>query len=168
MAEPILTAMQLRKQLDYNPHTGLFLCKANPTREKGRLTTNGYRQIMVNGERFAAHRLAWLYAYGQWPEGQIDHINRVKDDNRIENLRVVTPKQNNENQGVQNKNTSGYSGVRWSERNRKWVADIGHLGKSVYLGMFVNKQFAIEARLSAEARLFTHRPVCFTIPSRCH
>lgn len=156
MAESILTALRLQKLLAYNPDTGLFFCKLNPEKPKGRISTNGYRQICISGKWFVAHRMAWLYTYGQWPDGQIDHINRTKDDNRIENLRVVTPKQNNENRGLPIKNTSGYNGVRWSARSDKWIAEIGHFGRTVYLGQFSNKDLAIAARLSAESRLFTH------------
>ena len=156
MAESILTALQLQKLLDYNPDTGLFLCRRNPSKIKGRLTTNGYRQISVNNERFAAHRLAWLYVYGQWPESQIDHINRIKDDNRIVNLRPATPKQNNENRGLPRKNKSGCNGVRPSITDNRWVSEIGHFGKTVHLGTFASKDLAIAARLAAESRLFTH------------
>ena len=156
MAEANLTAQVLRAQLNYNPETGIFNRPRNPSFEVGRVATKGYRQIMVAGTRAMAHRMAWLYVHGEWPAGQIDHINQCKDDNRIANLRVVSNKQNGENITLFSHNTSGHRGVRLYKN--KWIAEIKHLKRSTYLGYFGSFAEAVAARLRAEQVLFTHAP----------
>ncbi|MDA6380520.1 HNH endonuclease signature motif containing protein [Escherichia coli] len=71
--------------------------------------------IMINGKAYPAHRLAWLIVYGTMPDGFIDHINRVRTDNRISNLRLVTHSENMQNRKIQKNNKSGYRGVSWDE-----------------------------------------------------
>ncbi len=156
MAIADITAPELRQILTYNPTTGIFNRRNDPGAVLGRIATKGYRQIMVASKRYMAHRLAWLYINGEWPAGQIDHINQAKDDNRIENLRVVTNKQNGENVRHFSHNTSGLKGVRF--RAGSWVAEIKHLKKSQHLGSFTTLEDACAARAMAESILFTHSP----------
>ena len=101
-----------------------------------------------------AHRLAWLYVHGAWPEKQLDHINRDKDDNRINNLREVDNKQNQENVGLWSHNTSGYRGVS-VRRNGTFQADIKLDGKTVCLGVFKTVEDAAIARMKAELANFS-------------
>lgn len=156
MAESNLTAQTLRAHLLYDPETGVFQRIGYPLEKVGRITTKGYRQISVACTRAMAHRMAWLYVHGEWPKGQIDHINQCKDDNRIANLRVVSNKQNGENITLFSHNTSGHRGVRF-HRN-KWIAEIKHLKRSTHLGYFGSFEEAVAARLKAESDLFTHAP----------
>jgi hypothetical protein len=89
--------------------------------------TNGYWCIRLDGVLYLAHRLAWLYMYGLWPPGQIDHISGERLDNRILNLRETTPSENNQNRRTAPKHSkSGVFGV--SERGGKWTARISHEG----------------------------------------
>lgn len=159
MAEADLNAGVLRARLSYNPETGIFCRLRYPKSVVGRIATKGYRQIMVKGTRAMAHRLAWLYVHGEWPQGQIDHINQCKDDNRICNLRVVSNKQNSENITLFKHNTSGHRGVRWNPHCGKWIAEIKHQKRSLHLGVFDNMQDAVTARIQAEGEVFTHAPV---------
>lgn len=100
----MLTAETVRELLDYEPETGVFrwLSDAANGRTKkgtvaGSLSRSGYRRIKLNRSRYQAHRLAWLYVYGEWPSDEIDHINALRDDNRIENLRIASRSQNRAN-----------------------------------------------------------------------
>ena len=81
--------------------------------------------ISVDGSRYRAHRLAWLYMTGEWSRGDIDHINTYKADNRFCNLREATRSQNSANSPKQCNNVSGFEGVSWVKRDRKWRSDIG-------------------------------------------
>lgn len=153
MADADINAFVLRSLFHYDRETGKFY-RNGQNKESGRLATKGYRQISVNGTRYMAHRLAWLYVYGEWPENQIDHINQNKDDNRIENLRVVTNKQNSENVTIWKHNKTGRRGVRF--RHNRFFAEIIHYQKTYNLGWFDNIVDAVAARIRAERELYTH------------
>lgn len=95
----MLTAEELRERLDYDPETGVFTWRVKPRQKKilgyaGHLSKAGYIYISVRKKTYAAHRLAWLHTYGYWPRKEIDHINRVRSDNRIANLREATRAEN--------------------------------------------------------------------------
>src|SRR4029450_2313606 len=112
-----LTAERLRELLDYDPETGDFTWKVNRRCVRsGSVAGNvncvdGYCYIGVDARRYHAHRLAWLYIKGAWPNDQIDHINGNKADNRFANLRQATHSQNQANGGRYSNNASGYNGV---------------------------------------------------------
>ena len=152
-----LTAEKLRMLLHYEPATGIFTRKVRTsTRVKvgdvaGCLNSgDGYLQIRLQSQRYKSHRLAWLYVYGVWPEDQIDHINRIRTDNRISNLREVSHKQNHQNRSKSSHNTSGHSGVSWYKQKSRWRAQITHNQKDIHLGLFTNLEDAIAARKAAE------------------
>lgn len=160
-----ITAERIRALFHYEPETGVFTRKvatSNSTKVgdiAGSLDRRGYRCIMVDGKIHKAHRLAWLYVYGSWPLMGLDHRNRVRDDNRIDNLREATPTQNCQNTSARTDNRSGYRGVHWHAANAVWVAQIRHNKKSVYLGSFGTPEAAYSAYLDAAARLHTHNAV---------
>ena len=100
----MLTQQQLKEHLSYDYATGVFINLRNKPGRGGGIgsvagnsNVNGYVYIKVMGKRYMAHRLAWLYHYGEWPVNEIDHINNIKDDNRICNLRDVTHSENQQN-----------------------------------------------------------------------
>lgn len=127
----MITQNTLKELFDYNPDTGLFTWKVAKARRikagdvAGNLNNTGYIHIRVDGKNYQAHRLAWLYTHGKFPDNCIDHINGIKDDNRISNLRDVTTQENNSTL-LAKKNTSdavplGKTGVRGvSVRRRKY------------------------------------------------
>ena len=132
----------IQEYLDYNSDTGIFIWKKSPSKKvkKGSIAgfmQNGYVAITFNGELQYAHRLAWLFSYGKFPDNVIDHINGIKTDNRIDNLRDVTYAVNNQNQQKGHSGSkSGKLGVNWNSSKNKWVAKIGLNGKQRHLGYF--------------------------------
>jgi hypothetical protein len=153
---------ELKRVLSYNHETGVFTRKINRGKHKagdiaGTVMSRGYIRIGVNGRTYLAHRLAWLYVYGVWPN-EIDHVNHIKDDNRISNLRSVTHQENSRNQSKQNKKEgkNDVTGVLWCRQNKKWSVRIGVNNKRVYVGIFKDKFEAICARKSAENKYNFH------------
>lgn len=119
--------------------------------------TKGYRRIGFDGGLWKAHRLIWIYANGDIPGTlQIDHINGVRDDNRLANLRLVTNAENHRNQSMRADNTSGVLGVRWGKRERKWRAEIKIDGRRRHLGYFDTLDAAAAARARAEVDFGFH------------
>ena len=155
----ILTQKNLKEILHYNKNTGVFTWKNHPARNiKNNTiagsTTREYISIRINGKHYSAHRLAWLYVYGYMPESYIDHINRSKHDNRIKNLREVSPQCNNRNAGISQNNKTGINGIckHKLKSGWKWRADIMVDRKQVYLGLFKSFTEAVKARWEAEKR----------------
>ena len=148
MVTDIITQEQLKKLLDYDPETGFFKWKiANSYRIKigdvaGYINGSdgsGYIIITVSNKPYGAHRLAWLYTHGKFPEDQIDHINKDKTDNRLVNLRAVSGKENARNKFIPTNNTSGHIGVIWHAKNNRWIVKVS----KVYYGSFECKPDAI-------------------------
>ena len=151
----MLNKNTLKEFLDYNLNTGIFTWKVDRQKHtKGKVAgTNdrGYARIKINGQSYAAHRLAWLYVYGEWPNC-IDHINRDRGDNRICNLRSVSHAENMKNLSMMRSNTSGITGVAWHKRDKKWAANIGASDRLEHLGYFDSLLDACSARKSAEIK----------------
>lgn len=101
----------------------------------------GHIQIGIDGRAHGAHRLAWLYVYGEIPKNEIDHINGIRDDNRIVNLRNATHHQNCWNSAV-TKSSSGLRCVFWNKKMKVWNASTSFKCKRYYLGSFATKQEA--------------------------
>lgn len=158
--EQNLTAGRVREIFDYNSETGIFIYRINRGGSKskgdkaGFIAPNGYRLISINHHEYCAHRLAWLYVYGRMPAKNLDHINRLRDDNRILNLREATQSQNLANKTKQSNNTSGFKGVSWHKAARKWVACIKARGQYKYLGLFKTPESAHQAYCYAAYELF--------------
>lgn len=135
-----ITIEQLRKILQYDADTGLFtwIEPRQPTTKIGDLAgsieNTGYISIRLGGTSYLAHRLAWFYCFGEWPTAYIDHIDRDKTNNALDNLREASAHENQRNRGINKNNTSGYIGV-YKHRN-KWAAEIIIEGVKKYLGTF--------------------------------
>jgi hypothetical protein len=141
---------QLCTAFTYYPQSGVLIRNSNGNSMDG-LDAYGYVQVGYKGKMYKAHRLIWAMLHGEFPNGQIDHINGVRHDNRAINLRVVTQLQNAQNKPKQFKtNKSGYRGVCWNARAAKWQAGIHANGRSMYLGVFATPELAHQAYLEAK------------------
>lgn len=155
---------KLQALLQYDPLTGHFYWRSTRRGRAlkgvvaGTIIAQGYVKITCLGRKFLAHRLAWLFVYGRWPSHQIDHVNRVKTDNRIANLREATNAQNHHNMPVRRDNRAGVTGVCWNARNRNWRAYIVCEGKQVFLGGYATKEEAVAARRAAALAFHSHNP----------
>jgi hypothetical protein len=161
----------LRSALHYDPLTGLLTWRVRvdaPNRTNSRFagrtirTQNGsgYIYVCFRRTRMGAHRVAWAIYHGAWPDREIDHINGIKADNRIANLRLATSSQNKAARPVQRNNVAGIKGVRLRSGGR-WQAIIRQGGRQIHLGMFDTAQEAATAYIVAAERLygdFAHRP----------
>jgi len=148
---------KLIDSLEYNPESGEFIrLKSYHSRfigkPAGSLSGTGHVQIKIAGTNYYGHQLAWLYMTGIWPTQDIDHKNRIRNDNSWENLRHVSHKINCRNQPIHSNNTSGVAGVYWYKRDQQWVARIQVGGKRKFLGKFTDKKDATKARKIAEIK----------------
>lgn len=119
------------------------------------ITNAGYKSGNLCGRKYLAHRVVWAMTHGAWPEGEIDHINRVRTDNRPANLRDVSRSVNAKNASLSKANTSGACGV-YPRPSGKWCARIRINGRNKYLGTFQTFENALAARKAAEAGQFSH------------
>ena len=145
-----LTAEKLRSLYHYNPETGVFtrlmsLGSRGAGPAPGGLDSGGYRRLQIEGQRYLMHRLAWLYMHGCWPEHHVDHINGIRDDNRIENLRVCSIRENNLNTRISKNNRSGFKGVSLDKKANYWTAGIHIDRKRISLGRFETAMEAAHA-----------------------
>lgn len=158
----------LKECFDYNEETGILYKKVRPRHhfdsdvgmnisnsstiknKKVGTYSHGYIIVDLDGKRYGAHRIIWKWYYGTEPKETIDHINGIKDDNRIENLREATHLENSQNLvNLKKNNKSGYIGVCWHEKSGKWRATFSYEGKTMHLGLF---DTAYEAHLVREAK----------------
>ena len=153
----MITHQELLDNFEYHSETGIFYRKT-PTRLRmvGSPCQRGYIRICLNKKIHKAHRLAWLYIHGKFPNNQIDHINGITNDNRISNLRDVSSLENQRNRKNASNNTSGVIGVNWVRGRGKWHSQIQIEGKKIWLGNFTDKQDAIDARKDAEIKYNFH------------
>lgn len=148
---------RLVKLLRYDAETGRFTCEEkrgplNVGDSVGTINKAGYTQIQIDGVIFYAHRLAWLFVYGTWPTGPVDHINGERSDNRIANLRDATASINAQNQRrPRSDNKSGYLGVSLHS-DGKWQARIKIGGTYKSLGLHKTKEMARDAYLEAKRK----------------
>lgn len=153
-----ITHSDLVQILDYDLETGEFTWKKQIGRGKpgvraGADAHNGYRHICIKRRPYLAHRLAWFYVHGEWPHGEIDHINCQKSDNRISNLRLAARWQNMCNK-KQVRAACGVRGVYWHRKSGKWSAQIRVNSRRIHLGLFDDLNAAGDAYRAAAAQHF--------------
>ncbi len=153
-----LTQSRLREVLEYDPSTGLFKWLVKKARwlsvgDSAGALSKGRLKITIDGNRFFAHRLAWLYCYGKWPIGEIDHMDGNPLNNKINNLRDVPHSINAENQKIGRRcQHSGLTGVYIDNRTGRFFSAIRINGKFTYLGRFDSKELAHQAWLAAKRK----------------
>lgn len=153
---PTIDTARLREVLNYDPETGIFTNRRHGKGlpKAGKVAgcldkSTGYIRIRIDGALHHAHRLAWQYVHGSLPPHDVDHRNRIRSDNRLDNLREADDTQNARNSGMPSTNTSGIKGVSWRADRQKWRATIKLGGKQLFLGHFDAIADAAEAREAA-------------------
>lgn len=178
MAE--LTYAEISKLLKYEPETGKLFWLPRPvemfsdaflgsswsakkwnTRYAGKealtaLDLGGYKYGQIYKTPHRAHRVGWLLHFGFWPKYQIDHINGIRTDNRIENLRDVTNAENSKNHCLRSDNQSGVPGVGWCKKKQQWRARINVLGQETHIGYSNDFETAVQMRQEAAAKRGFH------------
>lgn len=155
--KPMPDHAYLVSQIHYSADTGIFMWNV---RRKGRyigepvgsLQKNGYLLITLDGVRYFAHRLAWYWVTGDDPDCGIDHRDSVGANNRFDNLRPGNQTLNMQNQRrARSNNTSGFLGV--APQGKKFTAQIQHMGRKIYVGIFSTPEDAHEAYLGAKRKI---------------
>ena len=141
----MITALELRERLQYDPTTGLWVWLKSPRkgwegRPAGSLDAYGYRCIKIDGQSYKCSRLAYLYMTGEWPEEEMDHIDRTPWNDRWVNLRPATRTENNLNRVKIG--ASGHQGVYRHSNNDRWIAQ----HDNIYIGSYKTIEEAIAAR----------------------
>ncbi len=163
----MLTKSDLKTQVKYTPENGIFVRIVDSgCSKKGKIlgtktsfskrSHTKYITFSVMGRSYSAHRLAWLYMYGSFPSGFIDHIDGDGTNNKIDNLRDVSQLENKRNSRLPRNNTSGVIGVSWAKTQNLWCAHIMVNKKSINLGMYETIFDAVCVRKSAEKKYGFH------------
>lgn len=178
---PVLTPEQLRQLLRYEPDTGRLFWRTAPvsffvagrhSAERKCLAWNGknagkealcyrdspdsYAYGEIFGHKVYAHRVIVAMTTGAWPDGEVDHIDGDRSNNRENNLRAVTRRENALNKSLRRSNKSGAMGVYWDRARKKWAAEIFDRGVKVHIGRFDSLPDAKRARAAREAELGYH------------
>ena len=164
----LVTHSELKRLLRYEPETGQFhrLQSADKRNSKhvgkvaGCVAPQGYVYIKIRARNYTAARLALFYVNGRWPSGEVDHINRIKSDNRLCNLRAVSRSENFQNRvDPMPKNTTGLLGVTRSQTSSRFFAMIHvPIRKRIYLGSFATAEEAHAAYMEAKKKYHLHAP----------
>lgn len=155
-----LTQETVRHLFSYDAETGDFAWRVKKAicvkvgKPLNGCNTHGYKTVKIDGKTYLIHRLIWLYVYGHLPNGDIDHKNRIRGDNRLCNLRDVSTSDNCQNIGVPKHNKSGHIGVSWLKSHKCWTVYIKVDKKNKWLGYFKDIEKAVAARKCGEATYY--------------
>lgn len=147
----MIAADRVRQLLHYDRSSGSLTWAApnarclRPGDKAGYDNGNGYRRLRIDGRPYYAHNIAWLHAFGIWPERRIDHVNGDRSDNRLDNLRLASASENAANARLSRANTSGHRGVSWHKAAGRWNAKIVRNGTTIHLGLFDRLEDAARA-----------------------
>lgn len=156
LAEMGVTQESLNILFSYDPETGIVTRKifVNSRAKKGDVVgykgADGYLRVRIANTNYQLHRIIWMMVYGYFPENQLDHISRVRDDNRLCNLREVSQSCNMRNASMQKRNRSGVTGICYVAKDRTWQVTISDFKRPTYLGRFLDFTEAVCHRYAAE------------------
>lgn len=156
------TQEELKSIFEYNPESGVVKWKdgvSNMVKGSvaGCINKSGYKIVTIKGKSFRLQRMIWIFMFGYIPSGYfIDHINGNKTDNRLQNLRLATNSQNQQNRPAPKNSSSGYRGVTYHKAVNKWMARICHKGQRKTIGFYDSPEDAYEAYKAEAKNLFTH------------
>lgn len=156
----LITCARVRELIDFVAETGEILWRKKPRQSRrdgltvGNVGPQGYLRVCLDGRDYQGHRIAWLWYYGAWPVGDVDHINGDRSDNRIANLRCVSRSVNLQNlRSAHRISRSGLLGAHWSSDKQKWKSRIKAGGKFHWLGYFDSAELAHSAYVNAKRAL---------------
>jgi len=150
----------IKKLFHYDAESGMLLWRkgnnrnVKPWQEAKSSNGHGYYNVKIDGKSYLVHRLIWLYVYGNFPKEDIDHKNRIKNDNRLCNLRDVSRTDNCQNISLPNHNKSGHIGVSWFKSHNCWTVYVKVDKKNKWLGNYKNLDDAIAARKAGEKQYY--------------
>lgn len=154
-----LTGERLREVLECDPKSGIFRWKVSPNNfvKVGSVAgsinpVEGYLQIQIDGNKYRAHRLVWLYVHGTWPTRLLDHVDTIRHHDWIDNLRLATKSQNNSNSNIRKTSTSPYKGI--TRCGRRWAAQIAFDGRKIHIGVYATPEDAHAAYVARAKDLF--------------
>lgn len=152
-----LTQIELKELLYYNPISGIFTWKVDRGRKAkrgdiaGTLLQDGYVRVTIKGVRYRAHRLAFMFMTGKFPEIDVDHINNIRCDNSWKNLREATDKQNGANKKLAKNNKTGFKNVSYRKDLGTYSVRLRSNGVMLNLGHF--KDLELAALVAEEAQI---------------
>ena len=153
-----MTQELLKELFEYRDGDLYWKVKISPKTKIGTIAgwdkDNGYKAVTINTKKYLTHRIIWMYHFGYFPKNYIDHINGIKNDNRIENLREATNAENQQNRKKRKNTSSLLKGITFHNKNQKWVAQIVVDGNVNYLGSFKNESAAAQAYNEAAIKHF--------------
>lgn len=160
----MITLARARNLIAYDPNDGSFRWKLNHGGQRegciaGSLRRDGYVAIKMDGRQYLAHRLAFLFLAGRWPDDKIDHINGNRADNRAENIRQASQADNCQNRALRSDSATGLVGVSFHKATGKFSAKITLRGNQRHLGLFECPQEAHQAYAAAKASVHSFCPI---------
>ena len=150
----------VKKLFHYDAESGMLLWRngngrnVKPWQQAKALNGNGYCSVKIEKKNHPVHRIIWLYVYGHFPEQDIDHKNRIRNDNRLCNLRAVSRTDNCQNISLPSHNKSGHIGVSWFKNHNCWTVYVKVNKKNKWLGYYKNLDDAIAARKAGEKQYY--------------
>lgn len=154
-----LSYQRAHELFTYDPVNGLLLWRVSKGTAKagkvaGKLERDGYMRVQTDGKLYLVHRIAWLLQKGDWPEFEVDHVNGDPSDNRWLNLRHASHSENGKNLKKYDNNKSGFKGVCWHNRLKKWQVRINYNGIQYHLGYHTELEHANAYYAGAAALVF--------------
>jgi hypothetical protein len=150
----------VKKLFYYDAASGMLIWRngngrnVKPWQQAKALNGNGYFTVKIQNKSYPVHRIIWLYVNGNFPSQEIDHKNRIRNDNRLCNLRAVSRTDNCQNISLPRHNKSGHIGVSWFKKEKSWTVYVKVNKKNKWLGCYKNLDDAVVARKAGEAQYY--------------